>query len=220
MQIIHSDDLLGALHSFSVESAFFNEFLNFLGGCSEYFSTTSDETDSDEEKAMYRQHAITLRSMQSKILTGATVSPDGSVRFTLPDGMLSALFYNLVSMMAPEDVPEEVFPLQEAPLVSKMPGVYCCYPLETAQFRQVTGALELVRRGLEMMGLEEEPARLLHLMEDIATQSYCFQDGDTEREMAALVVPEFEVMELFRALLIATSVEYGKTDFAATLPRE
>ena len=47
MQIIHSDDLLGSLHSFSVESAFFNEFLNFLGGCSEYFSTTSDETDSD-----------------------------------------------------------------------------------------------------------------------------------------------------------------------------
>lgn len=233
MNILNTDSLMSGLYTYYIDRKFFNELINYMGGCSEYFSTTSDETDSDEEKAMFHQHAIDIRSLQSNILSHAMLQ-DHMVLMQLSEGEQSALFYNLISMLeaVPEE-PEVSLPEEPSPLTE--PGGYSRYPVLNSQFVQVLLSLSGLLQDLNMilgtldpadpdskklyLNIEKRRNALIDLQGNLIEESYQFQDAETGRPMAAMVVRQSQIMDLFRALLSVTTIEYGKTDFADTLPQ-
>lgn len=233
MKIMNADGLMSGLYIYRIDRQFFNELINYMGGCSEYFSTTSDGTDSDEEKAMFHQHAIDIRALQSDILSRA-VTQDHMVIVQLSEGQQSALFYNLVSMLEP--VPEgNEAGLPEEPALLTEPGGYFRYPILNSQFVQVLLALSGLLRDLNMilgtldpaepnskklyLNIEKRRNALIELQGNLIEESYQFQDSETGRTMAAMIVRQSQIVDLFRALLSVTTIEYGKTDFASTLPQ-
>lgn len=219
MKILNSDTLMSGICVYRVDRQFFNEFINYLGGCSEYFGTTSDGTDSDDEKIMYHQHAIEIRTLQSGILSHALLDQN-KVLLQLSDGEQSALLYNLVSMLAPLPGLQET-PLQEDPPVLSESGTYFCYPLIRSQFTQISGSITGLIEDLHSLLGADAPilSNLVQLLAGLESQSYLFQDSKTGRTMAAMVVAQDQMMDLFRALLSLTTISYGKIDFADTLPR-
>lgn len=204
---------------YRVDRQFFNEFINYLGGCSEYFGTTSDETDSDDEKIMYHQHAIEIRTLQSGILSRALLDQN-KVLLQISDGEQSALLYNLISMLAPLPGLQET-PLQEDPPVLSDAGTYFCYPLIRSQFTQIVDSLTGLIEDLRSILGAEAPilSNLVDLLASLESFSYLFQDSKTGRTMVAMIVRQDQMMDLFRALLSLTTISYGKIDFADTLPR-
>lgn len=204
---------------YRVNRQFFNEFINYLGGCSEYFGTTSDETDSDDEKIMYHQHAIEIRTLQSGILSRALLD-ENKVLLRISDGEQSALLYNLISMLAPLPGLQET-PLQEDPPALSDAGTYFCYPLIRSQFTQIVDSLTGLIEDLRSILGAEAPilSNLVDLLASLESLSYLFQDSKTGRTMVAMVVKQDQMMDLFRALLSLTTITYGKIDFADTLPR-
>lgn len=247
MKILNADHLMSGLYTYRIDRQFFNEFINYMGGCSEYFSTTSDETDSDDEKAMFQQHAIEIRSLQSNILSRAAIQ-NGRVLFGMTEGEQSALFYNLISMLAslPEgwDATDESSGIQlpsglaaqlpeEPPFLAEVGG-YLQYPLYNAQFSQILLSLNDLLRDLNLildsldsdnpeshslyLNIEKRRDSLIELQGEIMKNSYVFQDSDTGRTMTAMVIAQPKMLDLFRALLSVTTITYGKTDFSKNLP--
>lgn len=234
MKILSSDSLMSGTYVYRIDRRFFNEFINYLGGCSEYFGTTSDETDSDEEKVMYHQHAIDIRALQSGILSRAVLD-QRAVLFRITEEEQSALLYNLISMTKP--LPESVEPhLPEEPSLFSREDGYFTYPLPGSQFCQVTRSLSGLVRDLNLIldsleletrevqqiysSMEDKRDTLIDLQANLEKFSYLFQDAETGRITTAMVVPQSQMMDLFRALLSVTTIEYGKTDFAGTLPQK
>lgn len=223
---------MSGTYVYRIDHRFFNEFINYLGGCSEYFGTTSDETDSDEEKVMYHQHAIDIRALQSNILSHAVLD-QRAVLLQITEGEQSALLYNLISMLKP--LPDNLEPhLPEEPSLFSEAGGYFTFPLHGSQFSQVTRSLSDLIQDLNLIlsSLDSEPREmqqvyasmeskrdiLIDLEANLEKYSYLFQDTETGQMATAMVVPQSQMMDLFRALLSATTIEYGKIDFAGTLP--
>lgn len=219
MKILNSDTLMSGICLYRVDRQFFNEFINYLGGCSEYFGTTSDETDSDDEKIMYHQHAIEIRTLQSNILSRALLDQN-KVLLQLSDGEQSALLYNLISMLAPLPGLQET-PLQEDPPALNEDGTYFCYPLIRSQFTQIVDSITGLIEDLHSILGANAPilSHLVELLASLESLSYLFQDSKTGRTMVAMIVKQDQIMDLFRALLSLTTISYGKINFADTLPK-
>lgn len=232
MQTMSSDDIMRDWYTHHMDLGFFNELMSFLNGCAEFFSTTSDATDSPDEKKQFREHAMDLRSTQSNLVS-RVCRDDDYVILTLSDDMQSALFYTLVSMLSPEQSSEDPDLPEKAPLLPDAGG-YSCYPLYKEQYAQVLHALQNSVEELdaflstidpeESLGaaeswnaMEERRQAASELAASLEKQSYCFRDAETGRLSVALMVKQYQVDDLFRALLVQTCLNYESIDYASKL---
>ncbi len=220
-----SDTFTDTRYTLALPKSVFNELMNFLSGCSEYFTTTSDSFEDPEEMKMYYNHAIELRNMQSEILSVSAL--DGNtVLMTLTPELQSALVYDLITMLPDADASHEPIGSEEPSLFRK-PGTYLTYPLYDVQFSAVlSGLTDLVEQLQELItvlpddskdGVERQLSGIRSLKKDLLSQSYTFREEDTDREMTALTVRQEDLPSFLTALLAVTAIPRGNADYTGQI---